>query len=83
MCDFITAKEARSYVNNINSKKVQEELNLIEQRIKNAMDKGKFSVKIYRKFLDSTVNFLKEKGYKVKYWCGSQWNPANDTTIFW
>ena len=33
--------------------------------------------------MESTEEFLKNKGFTVKMFSGTQWDPCNDTTISW
>lgn len=82
--NYFSAKDARQISDAVNKQLQNHELDEIYKEINDARWRGDISVKfIDRKFMDKTVLFLKERGFKVDYFNGSQWDPANDTTISW
>lgn len=81
---YFTAKDARRVSDETNQQLQNNELDAIYKEINDARFRGQHSVKfIDRKFMDRTILFLKEKGFKVDHFTGCQWDPANDTTISW
>ena len=80
---YFTAEEAKRVSNDVSKEQMNAELDEVYDKINEGLFKGKSSVVIGKFFKKSTVEFLKEKGFAVKEWSGSQWDPANDTTISW
>jgi len=81
---YFTANEAREVADEINSDRMKDELDWIYNLINEARFEGKHDVTFSNKSLmKSTSEFLKAKGFKISYFCGTQWDPADDTTISW
>ena len=81
---YFTAEEARQVANEVNSESMKRELDWIYDLINNARFEGKHSITFSNKTLmKSTSEFLKAKGFKISYFSGTQWDPADDTTISW
>ena len=81
---YFSAEDARKISDETRKQLQNRELDEIYEKINEARWIGETSVKfIDRKFMDRTVLFLKEKGFKVDHFTGCQWDPANDTTISW
>ena len=81
---YFTAEEARQVSNEVNSESMKRELDWIYDLINNARFEGKHSITFSNKTLmKSTSEFLKAKGFKISYFSGTQWDPADDTTISW
>ena len=81
---YFTADEARQVSDEINSERMKEELDWIYNLINEARFEGKHEVTFSNKTLmKSTTEFIKGKGFTIKYFCGTQWDPADDTTISW
>ena len=81
---YFTAKEAREVSDAINSESMKHELDWIYELINNARFKGEHEITFSDKTLmKATTEFLKGKGFTIKYFCGTQWDLADDTTISW
>ena len=81
---YFTAKEARDVSDEIRNGQMIEELDEIYGMINDARFDGKTAIKFSNKTLrKSTKEFLESKGFKVSHFVGTQWDPANDTTISW
>ena len=80
---YFTAEEAKRVSNEVSKEQMNAELDEVYDKINEARFKGNTSVVIGKFFKKSTVEFLKGKGFTVKEWSGSQWDPATDTTISW
>ena len=81
---YITAEEAHQISTSITNGKMLEELDFIYNEIHKTMYEGKNSIKFsYKSFLKSTIQFLKDKGFKIEHFTGCQWDPADDLTISW
>lgn len=81
---YFTAQEARAVANEINSDRTKDELDWIYNLINDARFDGKHEITFSNKSLmKSTSEFLKTKGFKISYFSGTQWDPADDTTISW
>lgn len=80
---YFTAENAHQFADDINSKQMKDELNWVYDKIKTAVLEGKFSITFNKVLLKSTVDFLKEKEFKVTFFHGCQWDPAEDTTVSW
>ena len=82
--EYINANEARQISDDICNNKLKEELDWVYALINKACFEGKHSVKFSNKTLAlSTIKFLKSKGFTTAHFSGSQWDPADDTTISW
>ena len=80
---YFTAQEAREVSNEILNGQMNEELDEIYRKINDARFEGKTSITL-NKFIDKlTKEFLERKGFTVKMFSGTQWDPCNDTTISW
>lgn len=80
---YFTAQEARAVSMEIRDNKLNEELDEIYSKINDARFEGKTSITLNR-FIDKlTQEFLERKGFTVKMFSGTQWDPCNDTTISW
>ena len=81
---YFSAEDARKVSAEVSNQLRNRELDEIYKKIDSARFNGKTSVTfVNKKFMDDTVNFLKNKGFKVTHWYGDQRDPANDTTISW
>ena len=81
---YFTAEDARLVSDEINSENMKKELNLIYDLINNARFEGKHSITFSNKTLmKATSEFIKSKGFKISHFSGTQWDPADDTTISW
>ena len=81
---YFTAEEARQVSDEINSESMKKELNWIYDLINNARFEGEHSITFSNKTLMKTTSeFLKTKGFKISHFSGTQWDPADDTTISW
>ena len=82
--NYFTAEEAREVSDSVNSKMFEDELNWIYKLIDDARFKGLHAVTFSNQTLMSaTIKFLKAKGFKISHFSGTQWDPADDTTITW
>jgi len=80
---YFTAQEARAVSMEIRDNRLNEELDEIYNKINDARFEGKTSITLNR-FIDKlTQEFLEKKGFTVKMFSGTQWDPCNDTTISW
>ena len=80
---YFTAQEARAVSMEIRDNRLNEELDEIYNKINDARFEGKTSITLNR-FIDKlTQEFLERKGFTVKMFSGTQWDPCNDTTISW
>ena len=81
---YFTAEEARQVSDEISSENMKKELNWIYDLINNARFEGEHSITFSNKTLmKSTSEFIKAKGFKISHFSGTQWDPADDTTISW
>jgi len=81
---YFTAEEARQVSDEVNSESMKRELDWIYNLINNARFDGKHSITFSNKTLMlSVIKFLKSKGFEISHFSGSQWEPADDTTISW
>ena len=81
---YFTAEEARQVSDEINSENMKKELDWIYDLINNARFEGEHSITVSNKTLmKATSEFLKVKGFKISYFSGVQWDPADETTISW
>lgn len=81
---YFTAEEARQVSNEISTGQMHEQLDWIYKLINEARFDGKREVTFSNKTLfESTKDFLKSKGFKISHFSGTQWDPADDTTISW
>lgn len=81
---YFTAEEARQVSDEINSENMKKELNWVYDLINNARFEGEHSITFSNKTLmKSTSEFIKAKGFKISHFSGTQWDPADDTTISW
>ena len=81
---YFTAEEARQVADEVNSESMKRELDWIYNLINDARFKGEHSIKFSNKTLMlSTIKFLKSKGFEISHFSGSQWDPADDTTVSW
>lgn len=81
---YFTAEEAREVSDEINSGRMKEELNWIYNLINEARFEGEHSITFSNKTLmKATSEFIKSKGFKISHFSGTQWDPADDTTISW
>ena len=81
---YFTAEDARQVSDEINSENMKKELNWIYDLINNARFEGEHSITFSNKTLmKSTSEFIKAKGFKISHFSGTQWDPADDTTISW
>ena len=81
---YFTAEEARQVSDEINSENMKKELDWIYDLINNARFEGEHSITFSNKTLmKATSEFIKSKGFKISHFSGTQWDPADDTTISW
>lgn len=81
---YFSAEEAREISDAINSDKLKDELDWIYNKIDVARFEGKHEITFSNKTLMKATNeFLKAKGFKISHFSGTQWDPADDTTISW
>jgi hypothetical protein len=81
---YFTAEEARQVSDEINSENMKKELDWIYDLINNARFEGEHSITFSNKSLmKATSEFIKSKGFKISHISGTQWDPADDTTISW
>lgn len=81
---YFSAEEAREISDAINSDKLKDELDWIYNKIDVARFEGKHEITFSNKTLmKATKEFLISKGFKISYFTGCQWDPADDTTISW
>lgn len=81
---YFSAREARSVSEAVKGDLMRDELDFIYEKINNARFEGKNSITFSNKsFSKATTEFLKSKGFKVEYFYGVQWDPADDTIISW
>lgn len=81
---YFSAEEAREISDAINSDKLKDELDWIYNKIDVARFNGEHSITFSNKTLMKATNeFLKAKGFKISHFSGTQWDPADDTTISW
>lgn len=81
---YFTAEEARQVSDEINSENMNRELDWIYDLINNARFEGEHSITFSNKTLmKATSEFIKAKGFKISHFSGTQWDPADDTTISW
>ena len=84
MKEYVSAKEAKEMTISVVNGIMEEELKTIYDDIFEAIREGKSSITYNNaSFCKSTLNYLKNKGYKVDHFTGCQWDPANDTIISW
>jgi len=80
---YFTAQEAREVSMKIRDNRLNEELDEIYGLINDARFEGKTAITLSR-FIDKlTQEFLEKKGFTIKMFSGTQWDPCNDTTISW
>jgi hypothetical protein len=81
---YFTAEEARQVSDEVNSESMKHELDWIYNLINEARFNGDHSITFSNKTLmKATSEFIKAKGFKISYFSGTQWDPADDTTISW
>lgn len=81
---YFSAEEAREISDAINSDKLKDELDWIYNKIDVARFEGKHEITFSNKTLmKATSEFIKSKGFKISHFSGTQWDPADDTTISW
>ena len=81
---YFTAEEARQVSDEINSENMKKELDWIYDLINNARFEGEHSITFSNKpLMKATSEFIKSKGFKILHFSGTQWDPADDTTISW
>lgn len=81
---YFTAEDARQVSDEINSENMKKELDWIYDLINNARFEGEHSITFSNKTLmKATSEFIKSKGFKISHFSGTQWDPADDTTISW
>lgn len=78
--DFKTAEEMRAYATKRHMDDVNKELEDIFNKIADACELGTFKAVYDAYITDAAENFLKTKGYVVKYDC---WNNECYYTISW
>ena len=80
---YFTAQDARAVSMEIRDNRLNKELDEIYGLINEARFEGKTAITLNR-FIDKyTEEFLRNKGFTVKRFSGTQWDPCNDTTISW
>lgn len=80
---YFTAQDARAVSMEIRDNRLNKELDEIYRLINEARFEGKTTITLNR-FIDKYAEeFLKNKGFTVKMFSGTQWDPCNDTTISW
>ena len=81
---YFTAQDARKVSDEINQQLQNNELDEIYKEINDARWRGDISAITLNRFIDKyTEEFLRNKGFTVKRFSGTQWDPCNDTTISW
>ena len=81
---YFSAEEAREISDTINSNKLKDELDWIYNMIDTARFNGEHNITFSNKTLmKATKEFLKSKGFYISHFSGTQWDPADDTTISW
>lgn len=81
---YFSAEDARRISNEISTGQMHQQLDWVYNKINEARFNGKRSITFSNKTLfESTIDFLKSKGFKIEYFFGDQRDPANDTTIYW
>lgn len=84
MSNYFSASEARNMTNSVINGVMTKELENIYGEITKAIQEGRNSIKYSNvTFSKVTIEFLKNKGFKVEHFSGVQWDPADDTTISW
>ena len=82
--NYFTAEEARKVSEEISNGNMHKELDWVYGLINDARFKGERQITFSNKTLyNSTKEFLKSKGFKISHFSGTQWDPADDTTISW
>ena len=67
---MMSAEEVRKLWNEEEQRYLQKEINLVENAIKEALEKHLCEVKIYQSLDPETINTLKKNGYKIKHKLG-------------
>ena len=81
---YFSASKAHETSEAVTSEKLTEELDWIYEMINKARFNGNYSITFSNKTLmNVTKEFLKSKGFNVSHFSGTQWDPADDTTISW
>lgn len=81
---YFSAEDARRVSDEQRRSIDNAELDKVYKHIDEARWKGENKVTIYDFNLrGSTKKFLEDKGFEVKHWRGSQWDPCNNTIISW
>lgn len=80
---YFTAQDARVVANEIKNGQMNQELDKIYKKINDARFEGKTAITLNYFIMESTEEFLKNKGFTVKMFSGTQWDPCNDTNISW
>lgn len=81
---YFSAQEAREISDSVKSQQMRNELDWIYEMIDKARFDGKHEIMFSNKTLMKATNeFLKAKGFKISHFSGTQWDPADDTTISW
>ena len=80
---FFTAEEARMISEEVSSDQMNKELEEIYKYINEARFKGCTTITLGKFYRNSTVAYLRAKGFKVEEWSGTQWDPCTDTKISW
>ena len=85
MNNFFSAEKARKMTSSTSNGIMHKELTFIYEEIRKAITKGNSSIKFfnYSEFSKMTIAFLENKGFKVEYFTGCQWDPADDLIISW
>ena len=80
---YFTAQEARKVSSEILNMQINKELDEIYRLINDARFEGKTTITLDR-FIDKlTQEFLERKGFTVKIFSGTQWDPYHETKIYW
>lgn len=81
---YFSAQEAREISDAVKGQQMKDELDWIYEMIDKARFDGKHEIVFSNKTLMKATNeFLKAKGFKISHFSGTQWDPADDTTISW
>lgn len=82
--NYFSAEEARKVSEEISNGNMYKQLDWIYSLINDARFDGECKITISNKTLyNSTKEFLKSKGFKISHFSGTQWDPADVTTISW
>lgn len=76
----LTASEAKNIAETLNSSRYAEMKDMIDTSIRNACEKGEFSITLYEEIPEEVVFFYRDLGYKVQ---GSSYRNETVFNISW